>query len=401
MKYTLEDLEIMEELRTEGVSWREIAERFDGSETGIRSAYCRRHTGEKEPSPVVAKKAITEEEPKSVQKARIIAAEHRKLSQKLLAKEIVLDDVIDAVRDATRALNKPLKIKPIMTEHVTDKNLTVEILFSDCQIGKLIKGNEDEIYYDTEIAIRRIGYFAEVAIKEIKKKLELGYGVEKLVIALLGDIIESDAKHETSYHGVDTSTSEQITNSITGIFREFLAPLFSLGIPADVICIAGNHDWDRKGMSSTRAGRTMLTYPIYVALEQITIGHGMDHVKFIIPPGSYAHYEIYGHQTIYEHGYQLGSINPEGIAKLRHRRTDQTKKHIDYFRVGDKHQQFMLDNGKIIVNGAFFHDTRALEYSGQLGFSSTPGQYVLFHTQREDMRNSIYNVMQVQLGHIL
>lgn len=421
MKYTEEVWVRIEELRDSGMTWDQIGNELGVSGNSVRSNYGYQRRTSPKGIPLdmekfrasipddIYKEAGKEFEATrkrlealtpAVQKAQLLATEHRKLTKKLLEKEIVLEDVVDAIRDATREINKTLKITPIASENTSNKKLTAEILFSDCQIGKLIKADDGEVFYDTQVALRRIGYYAEVVIKEIQKKIELGYQVEKLVIALLGDIIESDSKHETSYHGVDTSTSEQITNSISGIYRLFLAPLFNLGIETDVICIAGNHDWDRKGMSTTRAGRTMLTYPIYVALEEIAAAQGLNHVNFFIPAGSFAEYEIYGHHVIYEHGYNLNSINPEGIARLRHRRTDQIKKHVDYFRVGDKHQQFLLDNGKIVVNGAFFHDTKGLEYSGQLGFSSTPGQYVLFHTPRKDARNSIYNVMQVQMSHM-
>jgi hypothetical protein len=272
--------------------------------------------------------------------------------------------------------------------------VTVELLLSDLQIGKLSPG------YNTLVARKRLFEFGRAALFQIEQKVTAGYRVERIVLGMLGDIIESDKKHANSARATDTGTSEQIFDSISGIFEFVIEPLAKLGIPMEAYCITGNHDWDDHGLNMFEPGKQQLSWPLYKSLELVTSRSGYAHVTFIIPEGSYAVTDFYGQYVLYEHGVGV-SVAESSMKAHKVKRAEQEKKHLTYFRMGDKHTVTSFNSGQMVVNGAFFGaQPGGTEYSGIAGYSSVPAQWMGFHVERKDNRLSLYDSFVIQLDHI-
>lgn len=305
------------------------------------------------------------------------------------------DTLEDTIENIVSSINErkptPIKIK----DNPKGLPMTVEMLLSDLQIGKLGAG------YNTEVAQKRLKEYGEAALFQIKQKADAGYRVERIVLALLGDIIESSQKHANSAKATDTDTAEQIHDSVVGIMEYIIDPLAALGIPLEIICIAGNHDWDGHGMDQWKPGRRMLAYPIYKGLELICKRSGYHHAKFCIPDGIYTVAEIYGHKVLYEHG--VGIAATESAMKAHKiKRSEQMQEYISLMRIGDKHCVTFANAGQFIVNGAFFGATKeGIEYSEIAGYSSVPAQVMCFHVPRHDARSPLYDIFIVQLEHVV
>lgn len=272
--------------------------------------------------------------------------------------------------------------------------ITVEILLSDLQIGKLSPG------YDTNIARKRLFEFGRAALFQIEQKAAVGYRIERIVLGLLGDIIESDMKHSNSGRATDSSTSEQLFDAQQGLFEFVIEPLARYGIPMDIVAITGNHDWDGHGINMFEPGKNHLSWCMYRSLEMLTTRVGYSNVTWHIPEGSYAIVDFYGQKALYEHG--VGVANTE-IAMKSHKikRSEQEKQHLTYFRMGDKHTVTSFNSGQLVVNGAFFGASAGgTEYSGIVGYSSVPAQWMGFHVARKDNRLSLYDSFVIQLDHI-
>jgi len=271
--------------------------------------------------------------------------------------------------------------------------MTVELLLSDLQIGKL------SATYNTKVAKARLLEYCLTAMFQIEQKIAAGYRIEKIVLGLLGDIIESDRKHENSAKATDSSTSEQIFDAIDSIFEYVIEPLARLGIPMEIVGIVGNHDWDGHGMNSFEPGKSMLSWPLYKSLELLTARCGYINVQWTIPQGTYAIVEFYGQKAIYEHGY--GTSNQEASLK-RHKinRAEQEQSYITYLRVGDKHTVTSYNAGQLVVNGAFFGaGAGGGEYSEIAGYASVPGQWMGFHVKRsKPCMLTLYDSFVIQLG---
>jgi hypothetical protein len=144
-----------------------------------------------------------------------------------------------------------------------------------------------------------------------------------------------------------------------------LNPLFKLGIKVDVMCIAGNHGSSQhKGMDMFKAGLFSYDYTIYKTFELLAKSCGYNHVQFIIPEGVFGYLNIYGNYAVYEHGY-FNSSTEKSMSDQMKKRGQQIKKHVEYFRCGDKHHACSYDTHRIVLNGAFFGvDEGGVEYSG-------------------------------------
>lgn len=287
----------------------------------------------------------------------------------------------------------PVDFKPFMGGQV-GASMTVELLLSDLQIGKLAPG------YSTAVARKRLFEFGRAAAFQIEQKASVGYRIERIVLGLLGDIIESDKKHKNSARATDTGTAEQIFDATEGLFLFVIEPLARLGIPIEIVCITGNHDWDDRGLNMFQPGKQQLSWPLYRTLELLTARSGYGNVTYVIPEGSYALTEFYGQVALYEHGVGV-AVSESAMKAHKVKRAEQEKKHVTYFRMGDKHTVTSFNSGQLVVNGAFFGASAGgTEYSGIAGYSSVPAQWMGFHVKRNDARLSLYDSFVIQLDHV-
>lgn len=298
-----------------------------------------------------------------------------------------LTEVIDSFQYKPFVVGSVVNVKPAHS-----RTGTLEILFSDMQIGKLCAD------YDTKVAKDRMNNFA-TGVLDVVEKSE--YKIERIILASLGDIVEDNMKHGVgSAAACDTGLAEQMADAIGLIWQELIVPLASLNVRMDVMCIAGNHGSSQhKGMDVFKAGRSSYDYPIYKALDMLSKTAGLTHVNFIIPEGVFGYLNVYGNYVIYEHGY-FNTATEKGMNDQMKKRGQQIKKHVEYYRQGDKHNVQSFDCGKIVLNGAFFgNDSNATEYAGVLGFSAIPAQVVMVHSPEEKVgRNTVKEFYTIQLA---
>lgn len=335
---------------------------------------------------------------KEVQRSRNAMVENNKLRKDARAlveavgtRQAFLDATAQLMEDLPR--REAVNFRPFMGGQVGTP-MTVELLLSDLQIGKLSPG------YNTPVARKRLFEYGRAALFQIEQKASVGYRVEKIVLALLGDIIESDKKHKNSARATDTGTAEQLYDAQEGLFLFVIEPLARLGIPMEVVCITGNHDWDDHGLNMFQPGKQQLSWPLYRTLEMLTHRVGYSNVTFDIPEGSYSVADFYGQLALYEHGVGVAA-SEQSMKAHKIKRAEQEKKHLTYFRMGDKHTVTSLNAGQMVVNGAFFGATAGgTEYSGIAGYSSCAAQWMGFHVARKDSRLTLYDSFTIQLEHV-
>lgn len=277
---------------------------------------------------------------------------------------------------------------------VNADDATLEVLVSDSQIGKLTR------HYNTEVAKKAFRAYGEgilEAIEERKHKFKL----ERIVLAILGDLVEDSTKHGiSSAISCDTGLSEQLHDAIEGIWTHILQPLALIGVPVDVICVVGNHGSStHKGMGTFKEGRYSYDYVIHKTLQSFCKLCKYNHVEFDIPDGVFAHTDFYGMNAIYEHGY-TNNITEKGMVDQMRKRGAQLKIHPTYWRQGDKHHSIVYGQGEQVLNGAFFgNDEEGIEYSGILGYSGVPSQTIMFHTKEDRVgRVTVKDIIHIQLA---
>lgn len=301
---------------------------------------------------------------------------------------------LGAIEDAAANLadRPPIQLEEPVAS--TGTRCTVELLLSDLQIGKL--GST----YNTHIARARLFEYGRAARWQIQQKRMTGYNVERIVLAMLGDIIESDKKHKNSARATDSGTADQMRDAMEAIYELVIEPLAAFGIPMEVICITGNHDHDDHGLMMWKPGREQLSWPLYHAMAGFAKYAGLEHVSFNIPEGAFAVTEFYGQNVLYEHGVGV-SVTETSMKAHKIKRAEQLQQHITYFRMGDKHTVCEFNAGQYVVNGAFFGaSSNGIEYSEIAGYSSVPAQWMGFHVPRHDKRFTLYDTFVMQFGQI-
>lgn len=317
------------------------------------------------------------------------ARELRNLTDAVISKADTLQAIAQAVASAD-----PSYPVPFTPKAVDGRKITIELLFSDLQIGKLMDG------FDSQVAIRRVDEWIEVAMARITSYEYQGYVIEKIILAVLGDVIESDKKHENSGRGCDIGTADQMKLSIELLFNNVIKRLATVGAPMDVVMITGNHDHDGHGLSMFMPGREHLSWPLYHSIRMLSEAAGIN-ATFFIPEGSFLIHSVYGCNILYEHG--VGVATSEAAMKAHvAKRINQTKQYVHLFRMGDKHNICRFNNDRFVVNGAFFGDDRiGSDFSGIKGYDGEPAQIMFAYVARtDDRRTPIFDSLAIQLGHI-
>lgn len=267
---------------------------------------------------------------------------------------------------------------------------TVEVLFSDLQIGKCSE------YYNTEVAKKALAYYGQEVLNTIR-----GVKPEHIVFASLGDVVEDHLKHGVqSAISTDTGLAEQMADAIEHVWHSVLAPLFELCIPVTFIGIVGNHgSSEHKGMDMYQAGRYGYDYTIYKTWQTMCDIANYNHVNFKLPVGCFETHDIYGQKYLYEHGYS-NQVSEKQMEDHKKKRQENLKQYIHGYRQGDKHHSVQYDNSNLMCNGAFFGiEQQGAEYSGILGFNSIPVQAVVIHEPVSGVgKSTISGVVQIQIA---
>ena len=305
----------------------------------------------------------------------------------------IFDALNTAVGKASLSIEKKGSRVPLSLPTTGKDNATLEVLLSDLQIGKVSR------HYNTEVAKKALAVYGKGVLDFIMARKE-SYKFERIVIALVGDLVEDHLKHGVgSSVACDTGLAEQMQDAIEGIWEHVIDPLTSLGIETEVVCVTGNHGSSmHKGMDSFKAGRFSYDYVIHNTLRKFCELRGKENVKFTIPDGTFGTTSIYGKHVIYEHGYH-NPCSEKGMTDQMLKRGRQLKIHPTYWRQGDKHHHNCFGQGELILNAALFGiEQEGIEYSGILGFNSVPSQTLVVHVEDNRLgRGNVKEVFNVQV----
>lgn len=275
-----------------------------------------------------------------------------KENKTILEQWVERDDLLETIENTVKNIAlKKYTVPKYLNKNREKKNMTLELLFSDVHYGKYID-NIDGNFVDLKVIRDRVKKIAESVIKEIHRENK-SFNVERVVLALLGDIIENADFHgQESEKGCEFSTSRQVQEAINSMFYDLILPIAMTGIEIVVPCVTGNHD--RIGQSKTyqKPGEDNLTFIIYSTLEMLCKQSGLKNVQFQISKGLYTTIQIYGNNVVYEHGDELKNLNRDTMANQMAKRQVQLGRVVHFFRVGHWHEPVQYGQGRMMVNGS-------------------------------------------------
>lgn len=323
---------------------------------------------------------VTTKDLAEIKKQKDIQSYVTKLEKELGEKINFEDQVLSTISEAIGMLEpKTVKIpRPKLLKN--RKNMTMEAMLSDIHFGKK---TED---FDLKVLRDRLRQYTKTFLSQMEYKKIEGYNVERVIIALLGDIIES-----FTMHGLESATScefgnpKQIYSAIKVLFDEVFLPIASTGLPIHVPAVSGNHDRTEQNRTFNNPGENYMTYVIYNCIKDYCELAGLENVTFDIPSSSYTTYEIYGHTVLAEHLEHVRNTTKAALEKLLQERAKQTGKNIKMVRGGHWHEYVCYERGRFIVNeSACGQDS----FAKIKGYATTPGQVINFYVDDERLPNA-------------
>ncbi|HLD91638.1 MAG TPA: hypothetical protein VI911_11625 [Patescibacteria group bacterium] len=324
------------------------------------------------------------------------AKENRTILQSWIDREDLLDQfklLLEQIKLSPYKVPKSLVFKS--KDNKTKDKMTMELLLSDIHYGKLIKDDCGNTVVSCDVIRKRIKKVCDQVVKEIKRN-SVFYDVERMVIGILGDIIESSHMHgEESLMGCEFGTSRQMNEAIVSIYHDLLIPISLTGLPCiDIVCVTGNHDRLGKQSTYVKPGENNLTYVIYKQLELLCQVGGLKNIKFSITSKMFTNTEIYGSTIVYEHGNELSNLNRDTMMKLMNKRQAQIGKIVDFYRVGHWHERVEYGQGKVQVNGSVPGQD---DYSEGKGFDSEALQMLNYYIKTNKRRTSFFRSFPIYL----
>ena len=269
------------------------------------------------------------------------------------------------------------------------KNMTVELMLSDIHYGKKTDT------FNLEVCRSRMRELSYVFLSEIKQK-QSTFNVESIILAMLGDMIESASFHGMeSMAGSEFGNSQQVQEAIESLFYDLLLPVAELGIPIKIPCVPGNHDRSELKKTMNNPGINNLSWIIYKMLEALTKAHKLKNVEFIITKGSYLLLEVYNSNILYEHGDEVKNTAKNTILNHIEKRGRQLKKQVHMIRLGHYHEFICYNRGHIIINESVCGQD---SYADIKGFDSTPGQTINYYVETTNRPTCFYYSFPVFLG---
>lgn len=317
-----------------------------------------------------------------------VAAYVRKLEKQLSDKMAFEKSILKSITDFGKNLPK-LKTKRVKPKSSKGKKMTIEIMLSDIHYGKATDT------FNLKKCRERMRDLATVYISEITQKQKT-FNVEKLMIALIGDIIESSSMHGMeSMLGCEFGNSRQVQEAIESLFYDFILPVSELGIEMVVPCVPGNHDRYDPSKTMNKPGVNNLSWIIYKMVESLAAAHKLKNVKFDVTEDSYVVHSIYGSNVLYEHGDELKNVQKATILNHLEKRGRQVNKQIHMGRFGHWHEYVCFNRGQAIVNESVCGQD---SYAKIKGFASTAGQTINFYVDTKNRPTSFYYSFPVYLG---
>lgn len=384
--YSDEQVKLIFKLRDDNdLSWKEVADEYNQlfdrkTSNALRKVY-KRFSGVdfSDDSFVSNLKAKVD-----TQKKNLKLAKENKI---ILDNQLNFDDILKGVKSAVKEVkHTKIKLPKKVKKSKSKTNMTIEALVSDVHYGLETKS------YNTDIARKRIKKLSDAVLDE-RKRYSKNYNIERIHLAIIGDIMQSESLHRNSGRSCDKTNAEQISISIISLFNDLILPIANTGLPIDITGLCGNHDREAKERFTVNPGITYFTYTIYTALEELCKVKGLKNVTFSIPIEPYVIVNFYGHNFLYEHGDLVPKGTSVTLEQQLLKRSGQVGKILKGIRIGHYHNDFVGGMGRHIINGSTVSDDH---YGNMLGYKSRPCQIINFYvkTKRD---TSFYHSFPVNL----
>ena len=219
-----------------------------------------------------------------------------------------------------------------------EKHCDLVIHITDTHIGDVVINKKNEIEFNTEEAIRRIGRIFTEALQYAAELSELGWRIDTVHVLLGGDIVTNEAIYSGQPWDVDSTVNEQIQAAV-GALDEHITELSRAFPSLQIVCQNGNHGEFRVDGASTQANADDFVYSI---------------LDYLIRKSEFNNITIVKDEREYYTNFELRGGNYTG--HLRH--GQKTRGHIGTSSPRDDWQAWKTHHGFDIAFYGHYHQFR-------------------------------------------
>jgi len=309
--------------------------------------------------------------------SNVFKNENKKLITQLKYEQVKTDSIIEACKSAILKLDiKTVKIPKHHTYKTTNQEM--HVLRSDEQIGMLVdkKGTQGISEYNFKTYIKYLNTWLEKVLhfKEIDSK---SLGLNKLVIARLGDHVEGESIYPGQPFHIDQPVVDQIFEGVK-YEVEVLLQLAKVFNKIDIFCVCGNHG--RIGKKGQHHERTNWDYIFNRVLKEMLIGQ--KNINIYISSGPAMVIKNGNFNFLYKHGDGVPrwmGIPFYGLDRDYKKMQILYNMIIHYQMVGHFHQPANITD-QILINGSF---PGGNEFSiNKLGIATRPSQKLFYFDKK-------------------
>ena len=381
-------------LKKDGITWEKIQQRLNKKykvEKG-REAYRNVYRSYKDIFEIEDKELFVKKL-QEIARTKRTSSTNAKQTKKVIEVLNLKEDILEEITHVIKGLNKAKVTLPKRAKKKNLKSMTKELMLSDIHFGKQTP------IFNLDICRRRLQELTQTLIDDINRDSK-SYNVDHIIVALLGDIIESSTMHkEESLIGCEFGNARQIAEAINSLFLDVLKPLGKLGIAITVPAVTGNHDRIAKNRTMNDPGLNNMTYTIYRSLELLCQQTGFKNITFIIPDGPSVILDIYGSKVLYEHGDSpvFAGAGRQKFENALAKRGQQSGVILDFVRSGHLHEYACYGRGRAIQNASVCGQD---SFANMLGFQSEAGQTINSYVPTKKRPTSFFKSFPVDLEQV-
>ena len=272
------------------------------------------------------------------------------------------------------------------------------LLLSDWQLGELVHASETGGVnaYSWAIAEERIDRLVRAVIGNVENQMQ-AYRVPRLVVAILGDIVEGHDVFSGQAWSLEKDAAMQALDGselMAGAICAITEAVAAHGTVVDVYCVPGNHG--KPG--GRKAGQTPPTfsfdYMLYRMLEKELASQPVREVG--IEPAGRLLFESAGHVFLMTHGNEVrgwGGFPFYGLDKTHAKLTMELETLFTFWLLGHWHSEATLPagRGRRIVNGTVVGANQLTQAA--VLTTSAPSQTLLYVSRELGLAEEAYMVL--------
>jgi hypothetical protein len=325
---------------------------------------------------------------------------YKRLYEEAVTQIRAQDDICEAVAErCAEPRPRPVFKRRRARAHLPEREAV--LLLSDWQLGELVSEVETGGVnaYSWAVAERRAARLVDAVTGSLEHQMR-GYQVSRLVIAVLGDIVEGHDVFNGQPWSLDKDAAMQTLDGselLAGVICALCEAVAPHGVTVDVYAVPGNH-----GKPGGRAGgQTPVTFNfdhlLYRMLEKELRNQPVR--EFAIEPAGRLLFEAAGHVFLMTHGNEVrgwGGFPFYGLDKTHARLTMELETLFKFWLLGHWHADATLPagRGKRIVNGTMV-GANQLTQSAVLT-TSDPCQLLLYVSEDLGLAEEAYMVLDAE-----